>query len=75
MARVPAWLSVEPRAGPRTHWPEARTAMRNRLDLWEKEGFSFTLEWLRRNTNAVATGRAEFSSLDAVSVTDFRQAL
>jgi hypothetical protein len=57
------------------HWPEARATVRTHLDRWEKEGFSFTLDWLLRNTSAVATGRAEFSSLDTVRVTDFRQAL
>lgn len=57
------------------HWPQARAAMRSHLDTWEKEGFSFTLDWLLRNTTAVATGRAEFSSLDSVQVTDFQQAL
>ena len=57
------------------HWPEARAAMRTHLGAWEKEGFSFNLDWLLRNTTAVATGRAEFSSLDSVPVTDFQQAL
>jgi hypothetical protein len=56
-------------------WPEARAAMQTCLDSWESEGFSFTLEWLLRNISAVATGRAEFSSLDPVRVADFRQAL
>ena len=57
------------------HWPEARAAMRGHLDRWEKEGFFFTLDWLLRNTTAVATGRAEFSSLDTVPVSEFQQAL
>jgi len=57
------------------HWPEARAAMRSHLDKWEKEGFAFSLDWLLRNTTAIATGRAEFSSLDSVPVTDFQQAL
>ncbi len=57
------------------HWPEARTAMRTYLARWEKEGFSFTMDWLLRNTTAVATGRAEFGSLDAVPVADFKHAL
>jgi hypothetical protein len=57
------------------HWPEARAAMRSHLDRWDKEGFSFNLDWLLRNMTAVATGRAEFSSLDAVSLNDFQQAL
>jgi hypothetical protein len=57
------------------HWPEARAAMRAYLDRWEKEGFSFNLDWLLRNTTAVATERAEFSTLDNVPVTEFQQAL
>ena len=57
------------------HWPEARAAMRAHLDRWEKDGFSFTLDWLLRGTSAVATGRAEFSSLDIVRAADFKQSL
>jgi hypothetical protein len=57
------------------HWPEARAVMRTHLEAWEKEGFSFNLDWLLRNTTAVATGRAEFSTLDTVQVTEFQQAL
>jgi hypothetical protein len=56
-------------------WPEARAAMRAHLDRWEKEGFSFTLDWLLRITSAVATGRAGFGSLDTVQAADFQQAL
>lgn len=56
-------------------WPEARAAMRTYLEQWEKEGFSFTLDWLLRNISAVATGRAEFSSLDMIRVIDFKEAL
>ena len=57
------------------HWPEARAAMRSRLEVWQKEGFAFSLDWLLRNTTAVATGRAEFASLDDVPVAAFKQAL
>jgi hypothetical protein len=57
------------------HWPEARAAMRHYLGRWEKEGFSFNLDWLLRNTTAVATGRAEFSSLDSVAVAEFQHSL
>lgn len=56
-------------------WPEARAAMRAHLDRWEKEGFSFTLDWLLRTTSIVATGRAGFNSLDTVNVGEFKQAL
>lgn len=57
------------------HWPEARAVMNSYLDRWEKEGFSFTLDWLLRNACAVATGKAEFSALDTVQVAVFQQAL
>ena len=57
------------------HWPEARAVMRAHLDRWEKEGFSFNLDWLLRNTTAVATARAEFSYLDNVPVTEFQESL
>jgi hypothetical protein len=35
------------------HWPEARAVMRSHLDVWQKEGFAFSLDWLLRNTTAV----------------------
>jgi hypothetical protein len=57
------------------HWPEARAAMRTHLDRWAKEDFSFSLDWLLRNTTAIATGRAEYSQLDTVPVSDFQDAL
>jgi hypothetical protein len=57
------------------HWPEARAAMRSHLESWQKEGFAFSLDWLLRNTTAVATGRAEFAFLEDVGVSDFKQAL
>ncbi len=56
-------------------WPEARAAMTAHLNRWEKEGFSFTQDWLLRITSAVATGRAGFGSLDTVQAADFKQAL
>jgi hypothetical protein len=36
-------------------WPDARAAMRAYLEQWEKEGFSFTLNWLLRDISVVAT--------------------
>jgi uncharacterized protein with ParB-like and HNH nuclease domain len=44
-------------------WPDARAVMRSYLDTWHEAEFSFNLDWLLRNVTAVATGRAEFSSL------------
>ncbi len=57
------------------HWPEARAVMRSHLQRWEKDGFSFSLDWLLRNATAVATGRAEFASLDSVRVPEFKASL
>ena len=51
---------------PRATWPwpkcartglDARAGMRSHLESWQKEGFAFSLDWLLRNTTAVATGR------------------
>ena len=56
-------------------WPEARAAMRSHLERWQKDGFVFNLDWLLRNTTAVATGHAEFAFLDNVSVADFKKSL
>lgn len=57
------------------HWSPARQVMRDQLKRWEGVGFEFSLDWLLRNTTAVATGRAVFTALDAVSATDFETAL
>ena len=56
-------------------WSEARAEMRGHLDSWDKAGFDFTLDWLLRNVNAVATGRASFSALDDIEAGAFRNAL
>jgi hypothetical protein len=56
-------------------WPQARVEMNGRLDRWRRAGFSFTLDWLLRNVNAVVTGRAEFSALAEVPAAQFRDGL
>jgi hypothetical protein len=58
-------------------WPEARGVMRSHLDVWQEAGFSFNVDWLLRNATAVATGRAEFASLDDrhVDVSHFQASL
>ncbi|EXG79598.1 GmrSD restriction endonuclease domain-containing protein [Cryptosporangium arvum] len=56
-------------------WSGARPTMRSYLRRWADEGYDFSLDWLLRNVNAVATGRAPFSALDAVSADEFEQAL
>ena len=55
--------------------PEIRNEMREQIGLWTKNGFNFSLDWLLRNVNAVATGRSQFAHLDEVSTKDFRDAL
>ncbi|MEV0419111.1 GmrSD restriction endonuclease domain-containing protein [Streptosporangium canum] len=57
------------------HWPPARQVMRDHLKRWGNAGFEFSLDWLLRNTTAVATGRAIFVALDTVPSKDFETAL
>lgn len=56
-------------------WGEARAEMRKELENWASAGFSFSLDWLLRNVNAVTTGRAQFSALEDVSDKEFRRTL
>ncbi len=56
-------------------WPEARSQMRAVLAKWQDAGYHFTLDWLLRNTNAVATGRAAFNALDGVLSDRFQDAM
>ena len=56
-------------------WSDARPAMRRNLDRWSGRGYHFTADWLLRNVNAVATGRAPFSALEDVSADAFQHAL
>ena len=58
-----------------SEWDQARPWMRTYLDGWAARGYSFTLDWILRNTTAVATGRAPFSTLEDVSASDFEVAL
>lgn len=56
-------------------WPGARGTMNDALASWTNAGFSFKLDWLLRNTNAVLTGEAGFSKLADVSVAAFKDGL
>ncbi|WP_433803390.1 GmrSD restriction endonuclease domain-containing protein [Actinomycetospora sp. CA-084318] len=58
-----------------SEWDQARPTMRRFVDDWSRRGFSFSLDWVLRNTTAVATGRAPFSALADVSADDFEVAL
>lgn len=56
-------------------WPEARTALRKHLAAWSGAGYQFSLDWLLRNVNAVATGKAPFEALEGIGPAQFEQAL
>jgi hypothetical protein len=59
-----------------SEWADARPTMRRNLDRWAADrGVRFTADWLLRNVNAVATGRAPFSALEDVSAAEFEDAL
>src|SRR6266545_571980 len=49
--------------------------MRGHLESWKAANYNFTLDWLLRNATAVATGRSQFTALDAISADDFERAL
>lgn len=56
-------------------WREGRKRMRESLDRWESEHYSFKLDWLLRSVNAVLTGEAQFHHLHDRSADDVRAAL
>jgi Protein of unknown function DUF262 len=58
-----------------SEWADARPTMRRNLDRWADRGLRFTPDWLLRNVNALATGRAPFSALEDVSAGEFADAL
>jgi hypothetical protein len=59
-----------------SEWADARPTMRRNLDRWAADrNVRFTADWLLRNVNAVATGRAPFSALEDVSAAEFEDAL
>ena len=55
--------------------PELRHQMRSEISKWESSGFDFNLDWLLRNVNAVATGKALFLYLDDVSISEVKKSL
>ncbi len=56
-------------------WPEARQTMNAVLADWRSAGYDFSLDWLMRVVNAVATGKAPFTALGPVTAGEFQQAL
>ena len=56
-------------------WPEARGAMKARLDKWRRAGFHFKLELLLRCATTTLTGEALFSKLAGVDTKAFQDGL
>ena len=56
-------------------WPEARGKMKARLEVWQKSGYNFSLDWLLRSVNTVLTGEAKFSYLHEKSAEEIQQGL
>jgi hypothetical protein len=56
-------------------WPEARDEMKAKLARWTRHGYSFSLDWLLRNVNAIVTGRAPFAALADVDTATFQDGL
>lgn len=56
-------------------WSDARSEMQAALDGWTERGYGFKKDWLLRCVTSVATGQASFSSLRAIDVTEFADAL
>jgi hypothetical protein len=56
-------------------WPQARDTMKDQLATWRKARYVFTLDWLLRGVNAVATGEALFTAMKDMPPEKFREGL
>ena len=56
-------------------WPEARTALKDRLGKWETAGYNFKLDWLMRCVTTTLTGEALFTALEDVDTPTFQDGL
>ena len=56
-------------------WPEARSEMKAQLQVWQKSGYDFELDWLLRSVNTVLTGEAKFSHLHDKGAEEIRGGL
>ncbi|MGM7644319.1 GmrSD restriction endonuclease domain-containing protein [Nocardia sp. JW2] len=56
-------------------WPQARGNLRDHLIRWDKDGYTFTLDWLLRNVIAVGNGRSHFDALGDLEPAEFELAL
>lgn len=56
-------------------WPDARDNMKDKLKSWRDRGFSFDLDWLLRNMNAILTGEAKFQFLHNIAPKEVQDGL
>mgnify|MGYP006430297333 CR=1 FL=1 len=57
-------------------WPEARDALKERLEKWADAGYDrFNLDWLLRCITTVITGEAYYRELETVSIQEFKEGL
>lgn len=56
-------------------WPEARTEMKKKLEIWRKSGYEFNLDWLLRSMNTVLTGEAKFQFLHKQNADNIKSGL
>lgn len=54
-------------------WPDARNAIRSRLDEWDN--YNFTRDWLLRSVSTVVTGEAQFRHLHGLQSSDIENGL
>lgn len=56
-------------------WPEARDAMKAKLQEWAKGGYQFNLDWLLRSVNTTLTGEAKFQFLHDKTAEEIQEGL
>lgn len=56
-------------------WPDARQRFNDALGEWRNAGFHFKLDWLLRVVNGIVTGKAPFTALSTVSVSEIQNGL
>jgi hypothetical protein len=56
-------------------WSPARGEMKNRLGKWNTAGFTFDLDWLLRNINAILRNESRFDAMKDVTTEEFKAGL
>ena len=56
-------------------WPSAREEMKKRLSKWRNAGFTFDLDWLLRNVNAILRNESRFDAMKDVTTAEFHDGL